>query len=476
MSFDQKDQKDQKDSSPEITAVAPEDPAVELPEGAIQIPSTNTVYGPAARVPEGVTFEEFHHYALEEREEEKRDNEVYLLQQGPWSIKNVIAGRFSAGWRKPQMVTEGIDADANTGAMGLAEKGHDTDGQGRTDTRAEMEAEWKTASRALKTTSWGSIFYLITTDILGWSGAPYVGHRTFPHFPCFFVIAMSLTPQGLYSFTYSSVGFGPGAALYTIFGVLAGMSGVMIWKVFLGLSSSRYPMSSFGDTYYRVYGKIPRHLINVWQSLQQFMSVAVLILGNATSLAQIIQGANRSICFIVCMVVCMILGMLAGTMRSLNHVGWLANGSVWMNIASFIMVMVASAKNPINYSAVTKSTLITTIEPVKWFAGAPPNQYQQQAHGFAGQLGGVNTLIYSYGGALLFVAFLSEMRHPMDFWKALLCAQTFICLVYMVFGMFVYGHYGQYSASTIGTVITPYGLQTANNVLGLLTGLIASCK
>ena len=138
--------------------------------------------------------------------------------------------------------------------------------------------------------------------------------------------------------------------------------------------------------------------------------------------------------------------------------------------------MYAARNNPINYQAVTKSTLISKIEPVRWFAGAPPDAYQQQAHGFAGQLSGVNTLIYSYGGALLFVAFLSEMRHPMDFWKGLLCAQTFICLVYMVFGMFVYGYYGQYSASSIGTVITPYGLQTANNILGLVTGLIACCK
>lgn len=43
----------------------------------------------------------------------------------------------------------------------------------------------------------------------------------------------------------------------------------------------------------------------------------------------------------------------------------------------------------------------------------------------------------SWGGALLFVAFLAEMRHPMDFWKGLLCAQIFICCVYIFFGVFV---------------------------------------
>jgi hypothetical protein len=34
------------------------------------------------------------------------------------------------------------------------------------------EEEWKTAARALKTTSWGTVFFLITTDILGWGSCP----------------------------------------------------------------------------------------------------------------------------------------------------------------------------------------------------------------------------------------------------------------------------------------------------------------
>lgn len=43
----------------------------------------------------------------------------------------------------------------------------------------------------------------------------------------------------------------------------------------------------------------------------------------------------------------------------------------------------------------------------------------------------------AYAGAVMFVAFLSEMRHPMDFWKGLLTAQLFITVVYVFFGAFV---------------------------------------
>jgi len=82
-------------------------------------------------------------------------------------------------------------------------------------------------------------------------------------------------------------------------------------------------------------------------------------------------------------------------------------------------------------------------------------------------------MVYAYGGALLFVAFLAEMRHPLDFWKCLLVAQTFITVVYVCFGAMVYSQFGQYSTSAIGQTINPIGLQTVSNVLSLLTGAVA---
>lgn len=62
--------------------------------------------------------------------------------------------------------------------------------------------------------------------------------------------------------------------MLVLFGVAAALSGWMIWKVFLGLDSLRYPMQSFGDTYFRIFGSFWRHFINVFQAVQQFMTVA----------------------------------------------------------------------------------------------------------------------------------------------------------------------------------------------------------
>lgn len=69
------------------------------------------------------------------------------------------------------------------------------------------DEEWVNASRALRTATAGAVFYLITTDILGPFGLPYA---------------------------FATTGYGPGVALYTVFGVMAGFSGYLLWDCFMG--------------------------------------------------------------------------------------------------------------------------------------------------------------------------------------------------------------------------------------------------
>ncbi len=83
-------------------------------------------------------------------------------------------------------------------------------------------------------------------------------------------IGPSRTSSGI-SFVFSSVGYGVGVALYIIFGIFAGFSGWAFWKIFVELESSRYPLVSFGDAFFRSFGKRSRHFINVAQALQQVL-------------------------------------------------------------------------------------------------------------------------------------------------------------------------------------------------------------
>lgn len=59
----------------------------------------------------------------------------------------------------------------------------------------------------------------------------------------------------------------------------------------------------------------------------------------------------------------MLVGILSTGIRSLQKLGWICNLSVWLNVTSFIIVMYASANNPINYSSALNSTLIKKVSP-----------------------------------------------------------------------------------------------------------------
>ena len=113
-----------------------------------------------------------------------------------------------------------------------------------------------------------NMFYLITTDILGWGQTPAA---------------------------FSAVGYGKGVGIFVLMGAAAMAAGLMLWRVYIKLDSSRFPMLSFGDPFLRLYGNNFRRFINIFQSLQQFLTVAVIILGNAGIISQL---ANAEICYV----------------------------------------------------------------------------------------------------------------------------------------------------------------------------------
>lgn len=142
---------------------------------------------------------------------------------------------------------------------------------------------------------------------------------------------------GATPYTFSSVGYGLGVGIFVLMGLAAMASGIFIWRTFLGLDSSRYPMMSFGDPFLRLYGKKTRHFINVLQAFQMFCTVAVIILSNGQILSQLV---SFKLCFIVCLIIPLIVGIASGFMRALKHLGWFCNLAVWLNTISFIIMSV----------------------------------------------------------------------------------------------------------------------------------------
>jgi hypothetical protein len=300
----------------------------------------------------------------------------------------------------------------------------------------EEQLEQENASRALRLASWASIFYLITTDILGPFNAPY---------------AISL------------VGWVPGIVLYAVMGVLAAYTGLILWRLFVRLDSVRYPLKSYSDIAERIYGKPARHVCTVLQSIQLLINVAVICLANGQALSQITQG---KLCFSVCIILWTIVGLFIGQIRTLKNYGWLANGAVWINLIIIFTSMGFVAHSLPNYAAAA-SSLGVMMGPVKTtlFAGGIP-LFQQ--------VNGIMNMVFAYGGAMIFPEMMAEMRRPMDFWKGMAMAQTLIFVAYLLYGVFVYAFQGQFTLPLAYQGVSKFAWQTFGNVLSLITGIIAA--
>ena len=295
------------------------------------------------------------------------------------------------------------------------------------------------ANRMVRTASWGSVFYLITTDILGPTAAPY---------------------------SISQLGYVPGSLLYLLFGAAAAYTGFLLWGQFLVLDSQKYPLQSFGDVVGRIYGKYTRYGVDCLQILQLLCNVAVIILGNGQGLSQVAKGKG---CYTVLILVWAIIGMIVGQIKSLQRFGFLANLAIWMNIFVIIATMACVSNELPNYTAASGTTGVsygaTVTHVVVSGAGA---------EAFQSQLTACMNIVYAYGGAMVFIEFMSEMKRPRDFIKGMACAQLFIFSVYLLYGLIVYHYQGQFVVNPANQGISHYGWQTATNIINLLSAIIAA--
>jgi hypothetical protein len=221
----------------------------------------------------------------------------------------------------------------------------------------------------------------------------------------------------------------PGIALYTVFAGLAGYSGYLLWELFMGLDSYEFPIRSFGDLGYRLYGPWMRYLFNFLQGIQLLLNVGLIVISNGEALS---QAAKFRLCFIVCCLIWALVGFFVGQIRTLQKFGWLANVAVWLNLTCMFITMGAAAHSLPNYKGASQSAgavidngvLITPVNgvypPVQTSGGLP------NTGGFIGSVSGAMNAIFAYGGAMVFPEFMAEMKRPHDFLKAMWFSQAFI--------------------------------------------------
>lgn len=375
-----------------------------------------------------IPLEEFLYQANLQREREKQDD----YGDGDKEAAIPIIGFLSFLKKQKKISNSASSSDSDTPENDQQHQQQE-DGSGEKAVNGSEDA-----GRMVRNATWMSVFYLITTDILGPTSAPYA---------------------------VSQLGFVPGSLLYFLLGMAAVYTGFALLRMFLKLDSLVYPMRNFGDVVGRIYGKRVRYGVDFLQALQLICNVAVIILGNGQGLYQV---AKKKVCFAVMVVVWALAGMVVGQIRTLRRFGFLSNLAIWMNLFICFATMGIAAQYGVNYDAamsqnqVEKGPVITKAV----ISGGGDK--------FTRQLEATMNIVYAYGGAMMFIEFMSEMRRPMDFWKGMIMAQSIIFSVYLLFGLFVYAYQGQFTINPANQGINPYGWQTALNVINLVSALIAA--
>ena len=280
-------------------------------------------------------------------------------------------------------------------------------------------------------------------------------------------------------FSFGTLGWGPGVALFTVFGLMAGYSGYLLWTIFLGLDSYEFPMRNYGDLAFRLYGSPYRYMVNFLQSVQLLCGVGLIVISNGQALSQV---SKFRLCYAVCCLIWALCGFGLGQVRTLQKYGWLANAAIYINLLIMFISMGVMAHSLPNYAISTLGSAGAAVDPTTITPDPVTGDYPPVRHygglpnpsSLVGSINGLMQGVYAYGGAQLFVEFMAEMKRPRDFIKAMWGAQFFIYSCYMIYGLYVYHFQGQYSYQLSYQGVSPYGWQTVGNILAIISGLIAA--
>lgn len=308
------------------------------------------------------------------------------------------------------------------------------------DPHSNLSEEKIQSQMTLRRASKYSVFFLITTDILGPSNAPYA---------------------------MMQLGLVPGIILYVAFGVFAMIGGKLLNYAFCKLDSDNYPLRTFSDLSTRILGSWSRYFVAGLQFIQMILNVGIICLTTGQSLAQSIKSTaeDPKLCFTVQILVWALLGMIIGQIRSLKSFSHLANSAVWMNIAICILTMIGAATGGPNYQVAWNTSQIPE-GPVKVYAVA--------SNTLNDRIQGIDQMVFAWGGATIFCEVMGEMARPQEFTTGLLCADSLIMVVYLFYGIFVFCYQGQFTYAVANQGINQYGLQLASNILNIISGMLAA--
>ena len=215
----------------------------------------------------------------------------------------------------------------------------------------------------------------------------------------------------------SVLGLIPGLVLLAALGAMASYTGYVI-----GQFKIKYPqVQSFGDAGEILFGAIGRELFGFGG-----LFFIIFVMASHVLTFSIMMNAisSHAACTIVWMVVGTILSLALTLPRTLGNLSYYC-------IASFISVIGAVFITMVGV-AITKPGFIPATNISSYALFPAPNTEFHKA------FSAVANIIFAYAGHVAFFGFISEMREPTDFPKALALLQTSDILMYIVSSVVIY--------------------------------------
>ncbi|KAI5272049.1 hypothetical protein E4T47_04628 [Aureobasidium subglaciale] len=206
-----------------------------------------------------------------------------------------------------------------------------------------------------------------------------------------------------------TIGLVGGIIAILLMGVITTYSGYTLWQFRM-----RYPqVSSFGDVGQILMGRVGREIFG-------FAYVTFCVFCMASHVLTFIIAmntlTNHGTCSIVFGIVGLVLFFLLTIPRTMKNVSFLAIASFISILAAVMITMIALGVNPLEGRTIVNA--------------AHPN--------FPTAFNSVSNIVFAYGGHAAWLSFISELRDPKDYPKALMTLQAVDTSLYLVAAVVIY--------------------------------------
>lgn len=222
-----------------------------------------------------------------------------------------------------------------------------------------------------------SVFFLITTDIVGAVNAPYA---------------------------IAQVGYVPGITLYVLLGAAALFRCWLLNYCYCKFDSNNYPVRTFSDLAARMVAPWFRYSFALLRFIQMLLAYGSLLLGTAQALSQmlVVNRRNNNIFFTVDILVWALLCVIVGQISSLGKFAHIANTTVWMNNAICIITVVGVAVGGPYYGIFQQYGKGPPYFQTGTFNSLSITKYAVTPGTVGSKIGGMSNMVFAWGGATIF--------------------------------------------------------------------------